>query len=586
VLNVRDSTFTNNYAGHDGGNQGGGGAIFSNGSATIADSTFSNNTAYGGGDEASGGGGLGGGVYIAPFTEPPVATITGSTFAHNSVTGGGTEGAGAALACSCARLINSTLTGNSASDGNGGGGGAYFALGGTLVADTIDGNTAGSDATAGVFEIEATSTFLYTIVAENTNGSGSANCGGFDIPGGKLADASSQYNLEDDPAHGCGFDLPAADPELAALATNGGPTQTQALRPGSPALDATPIAACVDDGGTSLTVDQRGYPRPDAGEDVCDIGAYEAQDPGVTITTPADGATYPYGAVIDADFSCAPGPGESGPLSCVGTVPSGAPIDTLTIGSRSFTVTASDSSGLTTSRTVHYTVDRAPTDTTLNVSETSPGVNQPVTFTATVASSAAISVPPSGTVAFYVDTATDAAATVALSDNATASFTTSFGGGTHSVRAAYSGDDSYLPSSATANVGVSCNITITGRHAALVADKHATVCLSGATISGSLAVLSGATLDVENSIVSGAIVAQAPAAVRVCGSRIEATTVTHAVGPVFIGYPAQNCRANQISGALVANDNQGGLAIVDNVVTGTLVTVGNHPPVTIAGNHR
>jgi hypothetical protein len=209
-----------------------------------------------------------------------------------------------------------------------------------------------------------------------------------------------------------------------------------------------------------------------------------------------------------------------------------------------------------------------------------------VTFTATVASSAAISVPPSGTVAFYVDTATDAAATVALSGNATASFTTSFGGGTHSVRAAYSGDDSYLPSSATANVGVSCNITITGRHAALVADKHATVCLSGATISGSLAVLSGATLDVENSIVSGAIVAQAPAAVRVCGSRIEATTVTHAVGPVFIGYPAQNCRANQISGALVANDNQGGLAIVDNVVTGTLVTVGNHPPVTIAGNHR
>ena len=61
------------------------------------------------------------------------------------------------------------------------------------------------------------------------------------------------------------------DPLLGPLADNGGPTSTHALLPGSPAIDAIPVADCTydDDGdpGTPdvpLTTDQRGVPRPQA----------------------------------------------------------------------------------------------------------------------------------------------------------------------------------------------------------------------------------------------------------------------------------------------------------------------------------
>jgi hypothetical protein len=54
------------------------------------------------------------------------------------------------------------------------------------------------------------------------------------------------------------------DPMLGPLSDNGGPTQTMALLPGSPAIDA----------GTSCTAtDQRGVTRPQGA--ACEIGAYE-----------------------------------------------------------------------------------------------------------------------------------------------------------------------------------------------------------------------------------------------------------------------------------------------------------------------
>src|SRR5262249_50678305 len=64
------------------------------------------------------------------------------------------------------------------------------------------------------------------------------------------------------------------DPQLGPLQNNGGPTQTQALLPGSPAIDAGDNAGCP-------ATDQRGGPRPldakVAGVAVCDIGAFEVE---------------------------------------------------------------------------------------------------------------------------------------------------------------------------------------------------------------------------------------------------------------------------------------------------------------------
>jgi hypothetical protein len=66
----------------------------------------------------------------------------------------------------------------------------------------------------------------------------------------------------------------------AGLANNGGPTETIALDPGSPAIDVIPLANCTDQASPPKRVntDQRGALRPDIGETVCDIGAYEFQD--------------------------------------------------------------------------------------------------------------------------------------------------------------------------------------------------------------------------------------------------------------------------------------------------------------------
>src|SRR5262249_41924619 len=49
--------------------------------------------------------------------------------------------------------------------------------------------------------------------------------------------------------------------------------------------------------------------------------------PTVTFPTPADGALFPMGAVVRADFSCADETGGSGLASCRGTSPFGMPID-------------------------------------------------------------------------------------------------------------------------------------------------------------------------------------------------------------------------------------------------------------------
>ena len=70
-----------------------------------------------------------------------------------------------------------------------------------------------------------------------------------------------------------------ADPQLDALADNGGPTLTHALREGSVGIDGgvntvTTILGTMD---TCPDVDQRNLPRPV--NDRCDVGAFEHQGP-------------------------------------------------------------------------------------------------------------------------------------------------------------------------------------------------------------------------------------------------------------------------------------------------------------------
>jgi hypothetical protein len=174
-------------------------------------------------------------------------------------------------------IINSTFSGNSADDG----GGILNDSGGrlTITNSTLSGNSAspvGNGAGGGIFN-SASMAFKSTVLARSGSG---GNC--FNSFAATITDAG--YNISDDDS--CGFSATGSqnnrDPmlDLVGLNNNGGPTQTIALLSGSPAIDAIPLAECTDQASppNQLTTDQRGFPRPDAGEGVCDIGAYEFQD--------------------------------------------------------------------------------------------------------------------------------------------------------------------------------------------------------------------------------------------------------------------------------------------------------------------
>jgi Big-like domain-containing protein len=78
--------------------------------------------------------------------------------------------------------------------------------------------------------------------------------------------------------------------------------------------------------------------------------------PPVRITAPAQGGAYRLGQVVTARYSCLAT--TSGPAlkSCVGTVRAGRPINTRTLGTHTFSVSATNDAGTSTTETVSYSV--------------------------------------------------------------------------------------------------------------------------------------------------------------------------------------------------------------------------------------
>ena len=235
TLTVTGCVFTGNTAMEGGG-------VFNQNLATIQQSTFTSNTAtiYGGG---------------ALLNAYGTMTVVGSTFVLNTGPGGGVLDNDTTTNISDSTMYNNT--------GGTHGGGAIQNFGVVnLTTSTVAGDT--SPYGADIYTYTGnTTTVSSTIVANGLSGS---NCGG----PGTLVDGG--YNL--DTAASCGFSaanhsLSNANPMLQALASNGGPTQTMALSPGSAALDVIPSATA----GCGGTTDQRGISRPQGPG--CEIGAYE-----------------------------------------------------------------------------------------------------------------------------------------------------------------------------------------------------------------------------------------------------------------------------------------------------------------------
>ena len=306
TLMVADSVFDSNSASALSGY--GGGAICSgNGNIVVSKTSFTNNTARGNG---------GGAIATTMDSGSPTITIAGSSFSNNRATdydggaiysngdltitdstlsGNFAVGDGGAIKLLNGEgiLTNVTITGNSA---NNNGGGFYyrddvdaFLNNITIASNRADAVNDGSGDGGGFYHFAFGGTpaqFRNSILAGNISLNGAPDCSGtFDSQG---------YNLIQNTA-GCTIigvtsgNLTGQNPNLAALAYNGGSTQTRALQSGSPAIDAGNSAGCLDQNGMVIAADQRGVARPVGVH--CDIGAFEYDvAPIVTSSSPANGA--------------------------------------------------------------------------------------------------------------------------------------------------------------------------------------------------------------------------------------------------------------------------------------------------------
>jgi hypothetical protein len=261
----------------------GGGAFACLRDLQVRNSTISGNVAV-----------VGGGFYAAK------GQISGSTISGNTATtftpisppsvGGG----GISVGTAPMKVENSTISGNVVSNTRTGGyPGSHSAYGGglfmpsdqaSLVASTVAGNrvTAADPAAAAKGGGIATgTTTIYQPTVQNAIIAGNSAATGPDVFG-KL---NAAFDLIQNPADAtlnetvAGSNILGQDPQLAPLASNGGPTQTLALSQSSPAVDKG--------SGSGLPADQRGLPRPldfpqfpnsaAQGANGADIGAFELQ---------------------------------------------------------------------------------------------------------------------------------------------------------------------------------------------------------------------------------------------------------------------------------------------------------------------
>jgi uncharacterized repeat protein (TIGR01451 family) len=219
--------------------------------------------------------GSGGGVVN---TAGATMTITGSTLTGNTAPVGAGVANGGGLT-----ILNSTI---SANNGRGFTNSAGTA---TIINSTISGNTEPG------IEAVATVSIGNSIVANAQNNSpdveGTFTSQGNNLIGDKGSSTGFANGVNSDQV-GTGGAL--VNPLLGSLANNGGPTQTHALLPGSPAINAGNNTLANN---VTLTTDQRGADFDRIANGTVDIGAFESR--GFTISATSG---TPQSAVFNTAF--------------------------------------------------------------------------------------------------------------------------------------------------------------------------------------------------------------------------------------------------------------------------------------------
>ena len=236
IVNLGNLTITNTNISKNSATTGGGGMLNDDdGILAVVDSTISNNSAPNGGG-------------IFNLSDTGTVNISSSTLSGNSVSdnGGGISNWGMLTA------TNITLFGNSAKFG----GGIFNVLGTSTVTNSTISENSALTSGGGIFN-DSILNYTNTIIANSTSGGDCLNDAQFGTINTNI------HNLVEDGS--CSASL-SGDPNLGPLADNGGSTQTMALLPTSPAINA-------GDNDTCEATDQRGISRPQGAQ--CDIGAFE-----------------------------------------------------------------------------------------------------------------------------------------------------------------------------------------------------------------------------------------------------------------------------------------------------------------------
>jgi hypothetical protein len=225
-------------------------------------------------------------VDVEAATSVADVTVLDSTIADNmTVFGNGSGGIDVNTseslgALSTLEVANSTIAGNVTVGAAGGIGGLNTDM--TLVNDTVSGNR-GRQAGGVLLSEGSVSSALSvtnTILAGNS-GPTETDCG---RQGEEVTGSNDIIGIDTPGASSCGFvngvdgnivgtSSAPVNPELGPLAANGGPTETEALLPGSPAIATGSAAACEASPVNDL--DQRGSARDATSRLVCDMGAYD-----------------------------------------------------------------------------------------------------------------------------------------------------------------------------------------------------------------------------------------------------------------------------------------------------------------------
>jgi hypothetical protein len=337
------------------------------------------------GNSVNGTNSLGGGILNGTTAGSTTLTITNSTISGNSTNGSNSIGGGiinsTGSGTATLTITNSTMSGNSANGGGNFGGGIYNSAGGgtatvTITNSTMSGNSA-SSAGGGIY-IAGSGTVTVklsnTIVAGNTRSGPTPD----DIQG--TVDPSSSFNVIGTGGAGGltngvnNNQVGVANALLAPLANYGGPTQTLALLPGSPALNAGSNTLANNAG---LTTDQRGAGFNRIVNGTVDIGAFESRGFTVSATSGTPQSAVfgtAFGSALVATVSCAfAEPIIGGQVTF--TAPGSGASATFTGGVTTLVVTINASNQASANATANGTVGGP-----YNVSASGAGITGTATF--------------------------------------------------------------------------------------------------------------------------------------------------------------------------------------------------------------